>query len=146
MAAGQRRLKIVVPTNFSKKSEMALDYALMYSRFANAEVYLFHALEARMTDYRELDRLNVEHMARMQKLVEDGIKRLADQGVGHAVDVVHRRTSHGKPGIEILKIAAGISADMIVMGKPSSKAFKELLEKAPCTLVLMREKDPEFII
>lgn len=59
---------------------------------------------------------------------------------------VHRRISHGKAAIEILKVAAGISADMIIMGKPESRNFKELIDKAPCTVVLIREKDPEFVI
>jgi len=140
------RLKIVVPTNFSKKSEMALDFALMYSSFANADVYLFHALEERMTDYRELDRLNVEYMERMKQAMLQGIERMAQKGITHTVSEVHRRISHGKIGTEVLKIAGGVGADMIIMGKPSSKHFKELLEKAPCTLVLIREKDTEFVI
>lgn len=140
------KLKIVVPTNFSRKSEMALDFALMYSRFADADVYVFHAVEEKITDYRELDRLNVEHMERMKQAVLQAIERLTQRGLNHSIDEVYRRTSHGKAAIEVLRIAAGISADMIVMGKPSNKHFKELIEKAPCTLVLTRDKDPEFVI
>ncbi len=140
------KLKIVVPTNFSKKSEMALDFALMYSRYSDADVYVFHALEEKITDYRELDRLNVEYVEHMKRAVLQAVERMAQLGITHAVDEVYRRISHGKAAIEILKIAAGISADMIVMGKPTSKHFKELVEKAPCTLVLIREKDPEFVI
>ena len=140
------KLKIVVPTNFSKKSELALDFALMYSRFADADVYVFHAVEEKITDYRELDRLNVEHMERMKRAGLQAIERLNQRGIDHSVDEVYRRTSHGKDALEILRIAGGISADMIVMGKPSNKHFKELVEKAPCTLVLTRERDPEFVI
>ena len=142
----EKKLKIVVPMDFSTKSEMALDFALMYSRFTNADVYVFHALEQKITDYRELDRLNVEHVERMKQAVLQAVERLAQRGIKHSVEEVYRRTSHGKPAIEILRIAAGVSADMIVMGKPNSKHFKELIEKAPCTLVLIRDKDPEFVM
>jgi nucleotide-binding universal stress UspA family protein len=140
------RVKIVVPTNFSKKAELALDFALMYSRYANADVYLFHALEERITDYRELDRLNVEYMERMKQAMLRAIERLAQRGIKHTISEVYRRISHGKAPVEILKIAAGISADMIIMGKPTSKHFRELVEKSPCSLVLIREKDNEFVI
>jgi nucleotide-binding universal stress UspA family protein len=140
------KLKIVVPTNFSKKSEMALDFALMYSRFADADVYVFHAVEKKITDYRELDRRNVEHMERMKQAVLQACERMEKRGIKHSVEDVHRRFSHGKAAVEVLRIAAGISADMIVMGKPSNKHFKALVEKAPCTLVLTRDKDAEFVM
>ncbi|MBN1960522.1 MAG: universal stress protein [Deltaproteobacteria bacterium] len=145
-AENKPKLKIVVPTSFSKKSELALDFALMYSRIANADVYVFHALEEKITDYRELDRLNVEHMARMKQAVLQSVERLNKQGINHSVDEVYRRTSHGNSAIEVLRIASGIGADMIVMGKPNNKHFKKVVEKAPCTLVLTREKDYEFVI
>ncbi len=141
-----KRLKLVVPTNFSKKSEMALDFALMYSRHVDADVYVFHALEERITDYRELDRLNVECMERMKTAVLQGVDRMAQKGITHTVNDVHRRISHGKAAVEILKIAAGVSADMIIMGKPDSKHFRELFEKSPCSLVLIREKDVAFVM
>lgn len=145
-ADAQAKLKIVVPTSFSRKSELALDFALAYSRFSNADVYVFHALEDKITDYRELDRLNVEYLELMKQAVLAGIQRLNDRGVTHTVEDVHRRISFGRPALEILKVAGGISADMIIMGMPTSKHFRELIEKAPCTVVLTREKDPEFVI
>ncbi len=141
-----KKLKIVVPTNFSHKSELALDFALELSRFANADVYLFHALEEKITDYRELDRVNVEYVARMKEQVLQAVARVAERGATHSVDSVFRRISHGRAPVEVLKIAAGISADMIVMGKPAPGHFHELVDKSPCTLVLIREKDAEFVV
>ncbi len=140
------KLKIVVPTDFGKKSEMALDYALTYSQNFNADVYVFHAFEHKTANFRELDKLNEEYMDRMKQAVRQAIERTYSLGVRHSIEDVHRRISHGKAYLEILRLAAGISADMIIMGSPSQKQFKELMLKAPCTLVLVREKDPEFVI
>ena len=115
------KIKLVVPTNFSKKSEIALDFALTYVRDQQADVYLFHVLEAKGSDFRELDRQNVELMDRMKTHVLQAVERLHKQGLTPKVDNVHRRISHGRPGTEVLQIATGVNADVIVMGAPTSK-------------------------
>jgi nucleotide-binding universal stress UspA family protein len=143
---GQDKLKLLVPISFTQKSELALDFALGYSQRIHADVYLFHVFEDSTSDYRRLDRLNEEYMERMKQVVMMAIERQAAKGISHAVEGVHRRISQGKPWIEILKMAGGISADMIIMGKPNSNQFKKLFAKVPCTLVLVREKDPEFVM
>jgi nucleotide-binding universal stress UspA family protein len=142
MSVVQKKLKIVVPTNFSRKSEQALDFALEYSRNGFADVYLFHVFQVKdKRDYSKIDRLNVEYMDRMKESVIQAIDRLAQRGIQHSVEGVHRRISNGKMSDEVLEIASGISADMIVMGAPSDREFKDLVFKAPCSLVLVKEKD-----
>jgi len=140
------KLKILVPINFSKKSEMALDFALLYSQHFKADVYLFHVFEDKTGDFRRLDRLNVEYMERIKQVVIMAIQRMAAQGVTHTVEEVHRRISQGKPALEILKMAGGISADMVVMGAPDSSDFKKFFAKVPCSVVLVKEKDPTFVM
>ena len=144
--AASARLKIVVPTSFTPKSDMALEFALAYSKNLNAEVYIFHAHDQKVVDYRRLDRINEEVTERMRQSVIHAIERLHARGVTHSVEQVHRRMSYGKPWNEILKIAAGINADMIVMGYPKMSEFKGLLAKCPCSVVLVKEKDPEFVV
>ena len=139
------KLKLVVPINFSKKSELALDFALKFSSNNNADVYLFHCIEAKAKDFSEFDRLNVEYMDRMKEATLQSIDRLSALGITPAVDSIHRRISRGKPAQEILQLTAGVSADMIIMGAVSNKSFKDLIQQAPCTLVLVREKDLEFV-
>ncbi len=140
------KLKILVPINFSRKSEMALDFALLYSQHFKADVYLFHVFEDKTDDFRRLDRLNEEYMERMKQVVIMAIQRMAARGVTHTVEEVHRRISQGKPSLEILKMAGGISADLLVMGAPESGDFKKLFMKAPCSVVLVKEKDPTFVM
>jgi nucleotide-binding universal stress UspA family protein len=135
------KLKLVVATNFSRKSERALDFALQQSQNANADIYLFHVFETKTTDYRELDRINVESMERMKQAVMQALERHSTRGVRHSIDEVHRRVSHGKAWVEILSIANGVRADMIIMGAPTTKNFRELITKSPCSLVLVKDKE-----
>ncbi|MEE8410744.1 MAG: universal stress protein [Myxococcota bacterium] len=138
--------KLLVPINFTKKSELAMDFSLKFSGSMNADIYLFHVFEDSTSDYRRLDRINEEYMERMKQVVMLAIQRLHAKGVAHTVEDVHRRISHGKPWVEILKMAGGISADMIVMGAPTTNQFKKLFLKVPCSLVIVKEKDPEFVM
>lgn len=140
------KLKVLVPVNFSRKSEMALDFALLYSRIANVDIYLFHVFEGATSNYRELDRLNEEYLDRMKQMVIQAVGRLTAKGLGLSVDDVYRRMSNGKPAEEILKMAGGISADMIVMGAWSTRSFRKLVSTAPCTVVLVKDKNPEFVM
>jgi nucleotide-binding universal stress UspA family protein len=137
--------KILVPINFSTKSEMALDFALTHSRLANVDIYLFHVFEIIPSNYRDLDRLNEEYLEHMKDMVTQSFDRLTMQGLKLSVDDVYRRVSSGKAPKEILRMAAGISADMIVMGSSSRRDFRSLISSAPCTVVLVRDKDPEFV-
>jgi nucleotide-binding universal stress UspA family protein len=145
-AAAQNKLKLLVPTSFSRKSELALDFALIYSQSFNADVYLFHVFENSTKNYRRLDALNQEHMERMRQVVVNAIDRVHGRGLTHHLEDVHRRVSGGKPWLEILRMAAGVSCDMIIMGAPDSDDFKKLIRQAPCTVVLVREKDTSFVV
>ncbi|MFC1610180.1 universal stress protein [Myxococcota bacterium] len=140
------KLKLLVPINFTRKCEMALDFALIYSQNFNADVYLFHVFEDSTKNYRRLDRINEEYMERMKQVVIHAIDRMHSKGITHHLEDVHRRISQGKPWTEVLKMAAGISCDMIIMGAPDTNSFKKLILKAPCTVALVREKDPTFVI
>jgi nucleotide-binding universal stress UspA family protein len=136
-----KNIKIVVATNFSKKSEMALDFALEYSQKFPSSIYLFHAFEEKRTDFRELDRLNVEYMERMKQSVIQAVNRMNARAGQHSVEDVFRRISHGRAADEIENIVAGIQADMLVMGTASAKQFRDFLMRAPCTIVMVREKE-----
>ena len=145
-AAPAAKLKILVPISFSKKSEMALDFALLYSQHFKADIYLFHVFGDKKADFRRLDRLNEEYLERMKQVVTLAIQRMAAAGVSHTVEEVHRRIAQGKPSPELLKMAAGISADMVIMGAPESTDFAKFLSRVPCSVVLVKEKDPTFVI
>ncbi|MEZ4271491.1 MAG: universal stress protein [Myxococcota bacterium] len=139
----QGRTKILVPVNFSAKSEMALDFALSYSRERKEkmEIYLFHVFEEATKNFRRLDRLNEEYMDRMKNMVIKAIERVYKLGFQHSVDDVHRRMAHGKASVEILKMADAIQADLLVMGAPTASGFNRFISETPCSMVLLKPKD-----
>ena len=134
------KIKLLVPFNFSEKSEQALDFALTYSRGVPAEIYIFYVSEGSSKDFRTADRLNEENVERMKQAVMNALTRMQQAGIAPAVEDVHRRLAHGKAASEILKMSEGIGADMIIMGAPSRSAFKKLTTQTPCTLVLVKTK------
>ena len=134
------KTKILVPTNFSQKSESALDYALRLSTLEPSEVYLFHVFESSARNFSKVDQLNRESMERMKVSMNEAIDRLHSQGIEHKVKEVHRRVANGKPADEILDMARGVCADLVVMGAPTSRGFNKFGLKAPCTLVLVKDK------
>jgi nucleotide-binding universal stress UspA family protein len=144
--ADEQRKKFLVPFNFSRKSEMALDFALRYSAHIDVDIYLFHVFEGKGADFRKLDRQNEEFLERMKLTVTQWVERVAAEGIQAQAHDVHRRVANGKPGNEILKMAAGINADMIIMGAPASFGFRRLLAKTPCTTVLVKDKDATFVV
>jgi len=148
------KLKILVPINtgrgadddgspviFSGRSEAALDFALTYSVGQSCEIYLFHVFEGGTKNFRRLDKLNEDIMESMKRTIIAAVDRLHQTGGRTTVEDVHRRMAHGRAGIEILKMAENIDADVIIMGAPNSGAFKKLVTKAPCTIVLLKDKD-----
>ena len=54
------KTKLLVPVSFTKKSEMALDFALQFSQGRQAQLYVFHVFEDATKNFRRLDRLNEE--------------------------------------------------------------------------------------
>lgn len=138
--AGNKR-KYLVPYNFSTKSELALDYALEQSQTdPNCEFYIFYVFEDATRNFRRLDKLNEEYMERMKQVLMEAIERAQAKGIQPNIEHVHRRIAHGKAAHEILAVADGIVPDYIVMGAPSSSAFRKLVFNAPCTLVLVKQR------
>ncbi len=144
-------IKVVVPVNFSPaenfgapdispKSLLALHFALTHVSGRPAAIYLFHVLENTSRDFRQLDHVNEEIVELMKKFVLTAIDTLRRRGVQCDIEQVYRRISHGKPVAEIMQMATGMDADLIVMGAPSSRAFRNFTNKVPCTVVLTKDK------
>ena len=77
----------------------------------------------------------------MKRTIIAAVDRLHQRGGHTTVEDVHRRLAHGRAGVEIRKMAENIDADVLIMGAPDSGGFKKLVTKAPCTIVLLKDKD-----
>ena len=142
------RQKVLVPIDFSENARRALAFAIDYVQSHDAEVYLFYVVEdaPRMHFKNAANKLE-DDLERMKDLMIRELERLATEW-GHKPHIgeVHRRIANGKPWEEILRMAGNITADIIVMGAShKGKNTAKVMEKAPCTVCVAREKDLEYV-
>jgi nucleotide-binding universal stress UspA family protein len=154
-----QRAKVLVPVDFSDCSRRAVDFAVQYVEKIPSELYLFHVFEpvrgSKFVGKDLLDKMeaNLERMesmavAELERMVEDAEtrKRLRN---------FQCRVGNGKPWEEILRMAANISADIIIMGTHGREGIERALvgsvaekvvRRSPCTVVCVKPKDPYFVM
>ncbi len=144
------RQKILVPIDFSDNCRYALAFAIDYVQAHEAEIYLFYVIEdQKRSQFRgAADKLE-EDLERMKDLMMSTLDKLAETwGEKPRVGEVHRRIANGKPWEEILRMAGAITADMVIIGASGKKGknASKVLDHAPCTVCVVREKDMEFVM
>lgn len=140
--------KIMVPTDFSDTSKMALAHASYLARLVNAELLLVHVM-AFDPFYFEIPEpvIVIQDHAKLDKFIDDKLIALA-QGVEEEYGIKPRHlTSKGKAANEIMEIAQKEKTDLIVMGTHGAKGFEELFigsnahkltELAPCPVLTVQ--------
>src|SRR3989338_8618863 len=117
--------KILVPTDFSRDSDQALDYAAVLAEKFKAEIFLAHVMES--FTYSVSDTLTVvDHRKALktiaQPLLDNLRKGLSEKGLS-----VKARLVDGVPYQEIIKVARKEKADLIVMGTHGRTGVGRLL-------------------
>ena len=148
--------RLLCAVDFSDWSLKALDLALSLARESSAELTLLHVLEwpweeppapvmeelppaqaAALAEYRRY--LEQSAMARLKTLVPDAVRdRVA----------LAPRLSHGRSYVEILRVAAEDSADLIVIGVHGRNALdlvlfgsttNQVVRRATCPVLTLRK-------
>ena len=155
----QRRAKVLCPIDFSECSRRALEFSVQYCERVPSELYLFHVFEPvnrlsfaakTLVDKldKELERMESMALAELESMVKDKVRK-------EQLKNFHSRVASGKAWEEILRMAANINADIIVMGTHGRDGLERALigsqtekvvRKAPCTVVCVKEKDPYFVM
>lgn len=124
---GERRPRILVPTDFSDAANRAVDYAFELAWELPVEVHLLNV--ARTTNAAETARRKLEHW------VPDEIS-----------DQLRCHVTVGDPAPEILAYSRDLDVDMVVMGEHARGVLqryltrdtaRELLHHAPCAVWFM---------
>src|SRR5262245_33132691 len=102
---------ILHPTDFSERSEFALNMASALARDYNANLFILHVAQAPVILFTEgiLPPSNEEHLAEVRQQLE------RVEPADPEVNVVHQLVE-GNPATEILRVAEMMDADLIVMG------------------------------
>jgi nucleotide-binding universal stress UspA family protein len=152
--------KILVPTDFSKFSTHALNYAVVFARNFNARIILLH-----ITSEKEMDAIRqvspylepgkLEDLLRERE--SDDRKQLdafipPEMKKGIEVEMVHKV---GIPFVEIIKTAKEKAVDVIVIATHGRSGLSHILfgsvaekvvRKAPCPVLSIRHPEHEFVM
>jgi nucleotide-binding universal stress UspA family protein len=139
--------KILHPTDFSALSEAAFHVACALARDYQATLVVAHVCVP-PTMYGE--GMLVPSWEELQEQMRDRLSRL--RAPDDRVNLVHR-IEKGEPVEEILRLAASLPADLIVMGTHGRRGLRRLLmgsvaedvvRKAFCPVLTVRAPIPEL--
>jgi nucleotide-binding universal stress UspA family protein len=148
--------KILVPTDFSKYSEVALAYAAAFAEKFGAEIHLLHVVQdvgvfvpdlvtAAPPMVPSVDQLTAAARSALERIVkENKLDRFP----------VHLHVSQGTAFYEIIRMAREADADLIILGTHGRTGLKHVLmgsvaekvvRKAPCPVLTVRHPEHEFV-
>ena len=121
---------IIVPTDFSDFSDLAVQKALDLAEACNAKIYLTHVV-ADAPDIFALDRFDKEGQKKIMKDLEKQSNesfenQLAKFPQAQKVDV-ETKVLRGIPSKELIGFQKRINADMLVIATHGQTAFEEFL-------------------
>ena len=122
--------KIVVPTDFSDYSDLALKRALDLAEACDAKIFLVHVV-ADAPDIFKLDRFNTEGQKKIMKELEKQSKEFFEKQLAKFPQAqnmdIETQVLRGIPSKEILDLQKKISADMLVISTHGQTAIEEFL-------------------
>jgi nucleotide-binding universal stress UspA family protein len=138
---------ILVPTDFSDASELALQAALELARQWGSALEILHVNNAALPlDLTPGAMLPVppdqaEAIASQKQLLQETAERVRRSGV-----ICRTSTTSGKPHAEILEHAHSVGAGLIAMGTHERSALSGILSKSVAEKVLQRAPCPVLVV
>jgi universal stress protein A len=143
--------KILVPTDFSDFSQFALEFALPLAEKFQAKIYLMHVWQLPMTSsFLPAEPYPEAVLTEAQKTGADHLANVAGELKASGFDIEPVFTL-GKPYVEIVKAAATLDADLIVLASHGRSGVSHLVlgsvaEKvvrlAPCPVFTVKARRP----
>jgi len=142
---------ILVPTDFSRTSRVALDYAIQFARKNRSQITLLHVVPSRPSAFAGAEDLALEEELKrggaeqLSKLV----KALTSKSV--PIDIAVR---FGNPTMEIVHAARELRSDLIVLCSHRRRGLQHLLrgsvgkgviQHAPCPVFLLGKREHELL-
>ncbi len=146
--------KIIITTDFSETSLLAIKHGAFLAKYTKGEVYLLHIINKHWESFNVFTPTvtidNIEKgSAAVQKKLEDLAEDVRKEYGINVTTVVNT----GNPTSEIVKFAKEISAGLIVMGTHGYTAWEDLtigsnalkvITKSPCPVITMSEHATKF--
>ena len=141
--------KIIITTDFSETSLLAIKHGAFLAQYTKGEVYLLHIISKHWEKFNVFTpSITLDNVEKASSLVEEKLEELAT-GIRKKYGVkVTTVVSIGNPATEIVDFAKEISAGLIVMGTHGYSAWEDLtlgsnalrvITKSPCPVLTMSE-------
>jgi nucleotide-binding universal stress UspA family protein len=146
--------KILVPTDFSVGSEVALRYARELATAFQAQLHILHVLEDPIP-YTSVEAfaVPVQFYQDLEKSVRQRMEQVLDAEDRQKFDA-QLTTEQGSPFVQIIKYAKANEMDLIVMGTHGrgpiahmllGSVAEKVVRKAPCPVLTVRHPEHEFV-
>ena len=145
--------RILVPTDFSKHSSQAVQYAEELATNCGSELHLVHAVETLPMLYAEGPYVAPEAEGKMEAAAAKQLNEIELKSADKLP--VIRQVVKGHPFVEIVRYAKENHIDLIVIGTHGRGAIAHMLlgsvaekvvRKAPCSVLVVRGQQHDFLM
>lgn len=149
--------RILLPTDFSENSNVALKYACAFAEKFSSELHLLHVVQDLVAMVPEPGLAFPppgDYMNELKASAEQALVRLPGDDCGK-VGAVVREVRQGPPFVEIIRYAREREIDLIVMGTHGHSGLahmflgsvaERVVRKAPCPVLTVRPGEHQFVM
>ena len=142
--------KIIITTDFSETSFLAIKHGAFLAQFTKGEVYLVHVITKHWEKFNVFTpSITLDNVEKASEAVQKKLDELASDIKKEYGIKVTTVVSSGNPTTEIVKFAKEITADLIVMGTHGYSSWEDLtigsnalkvLTKSSCPVLTMSQQ------
>ena len=149
---------ILVPTDFSEPSQIAVKYAKAFAETFNASLHVLHVIEESSFVYTWTSPEGSLVVPNMQEELEKSAKAQIGTVLTQSEQTKYKArlvTLTGSPFVEIVRYSKANGIDMIVMGTHGrgpiahmlmGSVAEKVVRKAPCPVLTVRHPEHEFVM
>ena len=141
--------KIIITTDFSETSYLAIKHGAFLAQYTKGEVYLLHVITKHWEKFNVFTpSITLDNIEKASDAVQKKLEELASDVRKEYGVKVTTVVNSGNPTSEIIKFAKEIKADLIVMGTHGYSSWEDLtigsnalkvLTKSPCPVLTMSQ-------
>lgn len=118
--------RILVPTDFSKTGQLAIEHAGLLARVFKADLYILHSIEVMETIYSiENPSIILNDLEEVEKTASEELNKIASKLKKQHAIPVKTICTRGKCYLEILQAVKDQNIDIVVMGTHGTGGFDE---------------------
>ena len=139
--------KIIITTDFSETSYLAIKHGAFLAQYTKGEIYLVHIITKHWEKFNVFTpSITIENIEKASDAVTTKLNELASSIKNEYGVKVTTVVNTGNPTSEIIKFAKEIEADLIVMGTHGYSSWEDLtigsnalkiITKSPCPVLTM---------